>query len=637
MSLNEYNKARKAGELSYRESLNSSRYPYVGVLDEMLSHVNIISENNLGLQEIPMDLIAGTYTAGRRTAFAPNFMPLLPENTEFAGKWSNLIDSLKEEGLQDPIKAYEYMNRFYVMEGNKRVSVMKFLGAVSVPGTVIRLIPERNESEASITYFEYLEFYKRCPENYMIFTKPGSYARFLSLAKKGADQVWDDEEKSTLKSLFYRFRQAAASLDEEFLNHEVTGDAFLAYLNIYPYQEAMKKSMEELVKDIRSMKEELLFQDSDRSVKLLLNEDEAPKQSIFGIFSRQGTGNRVLHVDFIHDHDVHTSSWTYLHELGKNHVENYFKEKVVTRSFYNVQGPDETEAVLEKCGRDGSDIVFVTSRLFLKGALTAAVKYPKTRFLCCTLNAAHRYIRTYYARLFEVKFLSGVIAGSMAENNKIGYIADIPIPAHIANLNAFALGVQMIRPAAKIYLQWLHQKETEPTEFFRRQSVHLISGRDMINFSAPNPDYGLYQLEDGVRTELALTVLNWGLVYQKIIESVQNGAFDEAQTNENSMMALNYWWGIPTEAVDLFYSRSIPPQTARHVEVLRNVVKNGSLKVFSGEMMSQTGPVTTEGSSLLTPSDILNMDWLLNNIEGSIPAYDELTEYAKSLITAHNN
>ena len=44
MSLNEYNKARKAGELSYRESLNSSRYPYVGVLDEMLSHVNIISE-----------------------------------------------------------------------------------------------------------------------------------------------------------------------------------------------------------------------------------------------------------------------------------------------------------------------------------------------------------------------------------------------------------------------------------------------------------------------------------------------------------------------------------------------------------------------------------------------------------------
>ena len=133
MSTAEYNRARKAGELSYREYLNNNRYPYVRILDEMLNHINIVSENSLGLQEIPVDMIAGTFTAGRRTAFAPNFMPLLGESTEFAGKWSNLIDSLKEDGLKEPIKAYEYMNRFYVMEGNKRVSVMKFLGPSPFP------------------------------------------------------------------------------------------------------------------------------------------------------------------------------------------------------------------------------------------------------------------------------------------------------------------------------------------------------------------------------------------------------------------------------------------------------------------------------------------------------------------------
>ncbi len=637
MSISDYIKAKKLGEASYREYLNQGRYPYLTVLDEILNHVNIISETSLGVTEIPVNMIQGTYAAGRRTAFAPNFMPLLSEGTEFADKWSLLFDSLEKEGLRDPIKAYEYMNRFYVMEGNKRVSVMKCLGAVTIPGTVIRLIPERNDSDSSRLYSEYLWFYKLCPENYMIFSQPGSYMYFLTLTKKELDHVWTEEEMSELKSIFYRFRNAYYGEDPALIDAAASADAFLSYLSVYDYNKVMQKSSSELKAEILSMKEELKLSESGRNIQLMMNEDELHKHGLLGFLSRQGTGSKVLHVDFVHDKDIHNSSWTYLHELGKNHVENHFGDTVVTRSFYNVEPGEEIDVLLNRLGEEGSDIVFTTSRIFLNASLKAAVKYPETRYLCCTLNAAHRYIRTYYARLFEVKFLLGVIAGASCEDGKIGYIADLPIPSHIANLNAFALGVQMVHPSARIYVEWLRKKDSLPSEQFRVNSVHTISGREMMNLSSPYRDFGLYQFKNGRREELALALWNWGVVYQKIIESVQSGAFDEADENANSLNALNYWWGIPSDAIDLFYSRSIPAQTIKLVELLKNNIRDGSLPVFSGKIESHTGTVLSDPTAVLTPEKILTMDWLLSNIVGEIPDISELDDHGTLVMQAHRD
>ena len=96
--------------------------------------------------EIPLDQIVGTKTAGRQSAFSNGFLPLLRPNSEFGGKWINLYQSQLDEGIRDPIKAYEFMNKFYVQEGNKRVSVMKYVGAASISGEVTRLVPRRSDS-----------------------------------------------------------------------------------------------------------------------------------------------------------------------------------------------------------------------------------------------------------------------------------------------------------------------------------------------------------------------------------------------------------------------------------------------------------------------------------------------------------
>ena len=106
MVVKEYEKARKLGLKEVRKHTNCGKYPYLPVLDDLLEHVDIIKEQNLGLVEIPLNQIMGTKSRGRTNAFSSNFMPVLESDTEFAIKWMNLYQSHLNEGIRDPIQAY---------------------------------------------------------------------------------------------------------------------------------------------------------------------------------------------------------------------------------------------------------------------------------------------------------------------------------------------------------------------------------------------------------------------------------------------------------------------------------------------------------------------------------------------------
>lgn len=128
--LQEYEKARKMAQKQYRASVSAGKYPYLPALDDMLPYEDIVSESYLGIVDIPLDQIAGTKTASRQNAFSNGFLPLFPPKSEFGSKWINLYQAQLDEGIRDPIKAYEFMNKFYIQEGNKRVSVLKYVGVL---------------------------------------------------------------------------------------------------------------------------------------------------------------------------------------------------------------------------------------------------------------------------------------------------------------------------------------------------------------------------------------------------------------------------------------------------------------------------------------------------------------------------
>ena len=128
-----------------------------------------VRRESLGLAEID-----GTCNHLRGDAFSRGFYPILPADTEFAAKWSALCRIHLEEGIRDPVKVVEYLNHFYVMEGHKRVSVLKYFGAITIPATVTRLLPKPSDDPEVAAYYEFLDFYKMTGLNFIVFRQPGS-------------------------------------------------------------------------------------------------------------------------------------------------------------------------------------------------------------------------------------------------------------------------------------------------------------------------------------------------------------------------------------------------------------------------------------------------------------------------------
>jgi len=141
MYLEEYRKARQMGQKEAKRSQSRGCSPYLPVLDEILAAETTCGETGLGLVEIPIELIVGTRSAGRSKAFSHSFLPLMDEDSEFCHKWTALCKAHMDSGITDPIKVYEYMHTFYVVEGHKRVSVLRWFGAVSIPAEVTRILP----------------------------------------------------------------------------------------------------------------------------------------------------------------------------------------------------------------------------------------------------------------------------------------------------------------------------------------------------------------------------------------------------------------------------------------------------------------------------------------------------------------
>lgn len=626
MSKEDYAKAYKAGKRDYQNRLLHGKKPTLEVLEDLLPPNEALSMVSLGLVQIPIDQIAGTRYEGRSSAFAGNFMPILDEETEFAYKWSRLSTAHEEEGIRDPIKAYEYMNKFYVEEGNKRVSVMKYYEAISIPGMVTRIMPKRTEEKENKIYYEFVDFYRFSRINYIWFSKLGSFAKLQAAVGKKPEESWSDDEQLTFSSVYSRF--TAAYNAEGGNKLKITpGDAFLAFITLYGYHTTDEQSASELKTLVAKSWEEFELLQHDNEIELKMDPSTEKKPILSRILP---AGKPKLKIAFIYEKTARSSAWTYSHELGRMHLVQTFPDQVSTVYYDNVT-VNNIETYIDRAISEGCNLIFTTTPTFAPASVKAAIANPDVRILNCSLNTSHRYIRTYYTRMHEAKFLMGAIAGAMAENNKLLYIADYPLFGTISHINAFALGAKMINPRAKVYLEWSTQKGIDINERIQQISPDCISGKDMVIPEEETRYFGIYHLErDGHSRSLAMPLYHWGKFYEQLIRTIMNGTWK--YDDDTSTKAINYWWGMSSGVVDLICSKNLPLGTKRLVELLKHTIVSGEFNPFSGTLYSQTGIIQNDPNATLTPEQVLEMDWLAENVIGRIPQIEELTEQAKPVI-----
>lgn len=232
MAYDDYLKAQKLALKAYKNKTVRGAYPYLPVLDEILSHVRIEREEILGTVNIPLKQVVGTSSAGRTQAFASNFMPLLDYGSEFATKWSTLYDAQIEEGIHTPIKAYEFLNKYYVIEGNKRTSVLKYVDSPTIAAEVIRKVPRLTDDPEIQVYYEYMDFYRKTKISYVIFTKTGGYQKLCEYVGRGNNEEWTDDDRMNFSSFHLAFYNAYKALGGLELKDITEDDALLLYLSL---------------------------------------------------------------------------------------------------------------------------------------------------------------------------------------------------------------------------------------------------------------------------------------------------------------------------------------------------------------------------------------------------------------------
>ena len=623
-----YKEALKLGQKEVRARLAKDEDPYLPALDDIIPPEKALTGIRLGVMQIPVWFIVGTKTSGRLNAFAANFLPIIDEGTEFADKWETLYRSHISEGIREPIKVYEYLNRYYVEEGNKRVSVLKYCGAYSVPANVTRIMPERDGSEEVQLYYEYLDFNRYSKINFIEITKRGGYRDLLRAMGKPLDEYWTIDEQRRFSGAYYYFEKAYVENGGDKLKITV-GDAMLTYIRIYGYTELENAGEAEIRINLRRIWEEIALNEKDDMIELKTAPSEEKKQSVLSKvlpISRPAK----LKAAFIYDIAPEKSGWVSDHEMGRKHAQTVLGDKVDT-SAYLCEKRSVSET-LEKAIADGNTLIFTISPRMLDDSLRAAVKYPDVIVMNCSLNTSHRYVRTYYTRMYEVKFILGVLAGSLTQSGRLGYVCDYPIYGQIAGINAFALGAQMANPRAKVFLEWSSVKGAKEAALsLSRQHIHIISSQDTARYTEDDRhSFGLSHIGHDKTDLLAVPVWKWGVYYEKILRST----LDKTIKSEyiNTARALNYYWGMSAGVVDVEYAPALPLASRRYADFFRSSLISGVGKPFLTPFYIQSGEIIGSRQSELTLEQIISMDYLVDNVVGSIPTYDELSPVGQETV-----
>ena len=626
-----YARARKIGLKEYHGRIQRHESPFLPVLEEIEERLYALSHVPVGLVQIPLKKVVGTASKGRTNAFAANFMPILDPGSEFSTKWSVLYEGIVAQGLNQPVKVLEYLNQYYLMEGNKRVSVMKYLDSIFIEAEVVRVLPPRTEDLQNVLYYEYLPFYNDAQINDLWFSKPGSVARLYELTGKTPGVKWTSEERSDFNAAYMRFRteyKAREVVSDAKKLPATTGDAFLIYLEACGYADAPKKFEPQLKGEVKALWGEFEKDKEAGNVELIMKPVETKPAPASGILNTL-FGPSSVKVAFLYAREPSGNGWTYWHDLGRINMENNMGERVKT-TVCVCEAPENYEAEIERLIDEGNNLIFTTSPQMLSASMKASVKHPDVKLLNCSLLASWQRVRSYYVRLYEVKFLIGMIAGALSENGKVGYIGDYPIAGVAANINAFALGARMVNPRAKVILEWSSRRDFDPDDPFGDPSVEIISSRDVGAPSHHAVEYGLYAQRDGRKESIAIPVLDWSRIYETLARSVLNGSWKEVGTSQPK--AVNYWWGLSSGAVDIVMSQRMDIGLKRLVELVKEHIREGVFWPFESIIRDQAGEIRCPVDSRLTPADVIAMDWLVDNVVGGFPTIDEVKDESRALV-----
>lgn len=351
-------------------------------------------------------------------------------------------------------------------------------------------------------------------------------------------------------------------------------------------------------------------------------EDKEAGKSNFAPVAKEDLKVGVIHIGDPAD----GSGYSYAHDQGIVEMQKELgleDGQIIRKNNIPDADPTMTEQAMRECIEEGCQIIFATSFNYMDTCEALAEEYPDVIFSHGTgYKSNDTNFNNYFGRIYQARYLSGIVAGMKTETNKIGYVAAMGSENSevTGGADAFAIGVAEVNPDAQVYVKvtnsWL-----SPTEETNAAKALIAEGCDVIgqHCDTPNPQteaesagvwgvgYNSDMMNDAPKATLTSVVWNWGVYYTQAVQKVIDGTW----TSEN------YFGGMDDGLVDItpLNEDIVAPGTQEKVEEARKKIVEDGFNVFDGVLETNDGKTVGEEGKTLDDATITGgINWYYKNI-----------------------
>ena len=282
---------------------------------------------------------------------------------------------------------------------------------------------------------------------------------------------------------------------------------------------------------------------------------------------------------------------------------------------------ENSVTVMEELIEDGCEIIICNSYDYGQWVLKVAKNHPDIYFFHATGTQQSKNVATYFGRIYQMRYLSGIVAGLQTETNHIGYVAAYPISEVNRGINAFTLGVKLVNPDAVVHVKWCNTWNDD--KIFEDATRDLLDAYD-IDCVAMHSDslkvldvaqekgvwsigYNVDNSDKYPDTFLTAPIWRWENYYEPNILKCLQGKFEGE----------NYWEGSVDGVVDLApLTENVKSGIEEIVERENERLKSGSYDVFFGPIYDNNGTLRVLEGENISDSVLLNeFDWYVEGVE----------------------
>ena len=331
-----------------------------------------------------------------------------------------------------------------------------------------------------------------------------------------------------------------------------------------------------------------------------------------------------LKIAFAYVGPVGDGGWTYAHDLGRKEAEKEFGDKIKTSFVENVPESADAERVIRDMASQGNKLIFGTTFGYMEPMLKVAPEFKDVKFEHATGYKSADNMRVYDVRAYEGAYVAGMIAGKMTKTNTLGFVASIPIPEVVRNINAFTLGAQSVNPKVKTKVVWIN-KWFDPGKEAEAATALINGGADVLLQNTDSPavlqtaekmgklafGWDSNMTSYGPKAHLGSAIINWAPYYKKAIKDALDGTW-KGETN---------WWGMKEGAIDVVaLGDMVPADVKKMAEDKKAEIKEGKFNVWSGPLMGNDGKEVLAKDAKGDDKFISGIMFYVKGVEGKVPS-----------------